>query len=171
MRLQNSQSGTVNGLLEEVRKAEDNVMKERKRATVEVRRDAVPPLYSLCPGQPAFTFLPLIETNFQYLWRTFTVLKTIIFLRLLCIANRWRAATRALPSYRCSSRRPASCWKRPPRGPGPIVQSAMCGSCSWRARSSVQRVPQVGANDVLISALDHHQYCASLAFPSACAKG
>jgi hypothetical protein len=37
MKLQNTQSGTVNGLLEEVRKAEDNVMKERKRATAEVQ--------------------------------------------------------------------------------------------------------------------------------------
>jgi hypothetical protein len=35
-KLQSSQSGTVNGLLEEVRRAEEGVAKERRRAGAEV---------------------------------------------------------------------------------------------------------------------------------------
>ena len=38
MKLQNNQSGTVNGLLEEVRRAEEGVAKERKKAAAEVKK-------------------------------------------------------------------------------------------------------------------------------------
>jgi hypothetical protein len=38
LKLQNSQSGTVNNLLEEVRRAEENVARERKKAASEVGR-------------------------------------------------------------------------------------------------------------------------------------
>ena len=36
MKLQNNQSGTVNGLLEELRKSEENLLKERKKSNSEI---------------------------------------------------------------------------------------------------------------------------------------
>lgn len=41
LKLQNSQSGTVNGLLEEVRKAEERSASDRKKAAAEVTRISV----------------------------------------------------------------------------------------------------------------------------------